>query len=168
MHDVGLEEYTLYKYTLACNEIVWKLYAHLQPVMGDQAAFSTIKGEEIPFTWAKILNDIPIPDMREKKLSFFYRANEIPSGSYRFWELCFNISNYNFSENFLKSGYLYKPFILASLFTKYNNASSSMIIELYLRGMLLLSMILERCIFDVTFIIHSSVIHCIAQDHEHI
>lgn len=40
--------------------------------MGDQAAFSTIKGEEIPFTWAKILNDIPIPNMHEKKNYHFF------------------------------------------------------------------------------------------------
>lgn len=70
MQDAWLEEYTLYKHASPCNEIVWEFYAHIQLAMDDQTAYLIVKGSEIPFTRAKILRVIPIPDVPEIEPSF--------------------------------------------------------------------------------------------------
>lgn len=74
MHDVGLEEYTLYKHAPACNEIVQEFYAHLQLAIGNQSTYSIGKGKEIPFTRTEILGAILIPDVPIQEPSFVDRV----------------------------------------------------------------------------------------------
>lgn len=69
-----------------------------------------------------------------------------------------NISDVAINESFLKVGYLRQKYVLVSLLIKYNIIMSSTTIELYSRDVVLLSMILERCPFDVASIMHFAII----------
>lgn len=101
---------------------------------------SIVRSREVPFTRDEILRTTPIPDVPEEEPSLTNRANEIPSSSRMFRNLCTNISNYAFNESYLIVGLLRKEFILVNLFIKYNITSSTTT-KLYSRNVVLLNMI---------------------------
>lgn len=153
LQDVELENYTRYNYQPAYKVIFWEFYGHLEAPINQQPAYSIKRKQVLPFTRQKILNVITIDDMPKKEPSFSEMVSNMPKGLPAFRELFLSFSDQAFivEEAFGASVFL---------FSKYNIEPSSTTIELYSRDVMLMSLILRWCPFEVTLIMYTSKLQC--------